>query len=501
VRDASLQVDRGEIVGLVGESGSGKSLTALAALGLIPPPGRRVSGSIRFDGRELSGLSERELRPIRGRRIGLVFQEPSAALNPVLTIGAQIVEAIRAHHRMPRDQARRRALDLLARLALPDPARRLGEYPHQLSGGQRQRALVAIALAAGPDLLIADEPTTALDVTVQAQVLELFGELRRDLGLGILLITHDLAVVAETCDRVAVMYAGEIVEEGSVRELCGSARRRSAAGCLRVPARSRRRRDCLRGARSIPAARHGWSSARACRHRASSSARAAPRAASWPGRERSSRRHERGGSAARGARPAGRVPALLERPAPAGRRHRRRRRCRSRGRGGGDRGLGRRIGERQDHLGTGGSAAGGTGRRAGAARRRGSPASARGAAPAAPPAHPDGLPGPLGLAQSATADRRRVVRATARSPPGSAVRAARAGRAHAGGGRARAGRRGALSPRVLRRPAPADRDRAGAGDRPCWSRTSRSRRSTSRFAPRSSTSSPSSRPAAVWRCS
>ncbi len=222
VRGASLRLDRGEIVGLVGESGSGKSLTALAALGLIPPPGRRVGGRIRFAGQDLTGLTERQLRPIRGRRIGLVFQEPSAALNPVLTIGAQIVEAIRAHHRVPRSEARRRAVDLLARLALPDPARRLGEYPHQLSGGQRQRALVAIALAAGPDLLIADEPTTALDVTVQAQVLELFAELRRDLGLGILLITHDLAVVAESCDRVAVMYAGEIVEEGGVRELFGA---------------------------------------------------------------------------------------------------------------------------------------------------------------------------------------------------------------------------------------------------------------------------------------
>jgi oligopeptide/dipeptide ABC transporter ATP-binding protein len=219
VRGVSFDVGRGEIVGLVGESGSGKSLSALALLGLIPPPGRIRRGSIRLAGRELVGLGEAALRPVRGGRIGLVFQEPSAALNPVLTVGTQIVEAIRAHRPMPRREARRRAEELLARLAVPDPRRRLAEYPHQLSGGQRQRVLVAIALAAGPDLLVADEPTTALDVTLQAQVLDLFRDLRRDLGLGLLLITHDLAVVAGTCDRVAVMYAGQIVECGPTAEL------------------------------------------------------------------------------------------------------------------------------------------------------------------------------------------------------------------------------------------------------------------------------------------
>ncbi|GMU65694.1 MAG: ABC transporter ATP-binding protein [Acidobacteriota bacterium] len=219
VRGAALEIGRGEIVGLVGESGSGKSLTALAVLGLVPAPGRIRAGSIRFEGRELVGLSERELRPLRGGRIGLVFQEPSAALNPVLTVGTQIVEAIRAHRDLPRRAARERARELLALLAVPDPDRRLDEYPHQLSGGQRQRALVAIALAAGPDLLIADEPTTALDVTVQAQVLELLVRLRRELGLAILLITHDLAVVAETCDRAVVMYAGRPVEAAPVEAL------------------------------------------------------------------------------------------------------------------------------------------------------------------------------------------------------------------------------------------------------------------------------------------
>jgi oligopeptide/dipeptide ABC transporter ATP-binding protein len=222
VHGASLQVGRGEIVGLVGESGSGKSLTALAILGLVPPPGRIRAGSIRFDGRELVGLSERELRPLRGGRIGLIFQEPSAALNPVLTIGTQIVEAIRAHRDVARRAARERARELLALLAVPDPARRLDEYPHQLSGGQRQRALAAIALATEPELLIADEPTTALDVTVQAQVLERMARLRRELGLAILLITLDLAVVAETCDRGIVMYAGRPVEAAPVAALFDS---------------------------------------------------------------------------------------------------------------------------------------------------------------------------------------------------------------------------------------------------------------------------------------
>jgi oligopeptide/dipeptide ABC transporter ATP-binding protein len=219
VRGLSLEVGRGEMVGLVGESGCGKSMTSLAVLGLVPPPGRIAGGSIRFDGRELVGLSEAALRTVRGRRVGLVFQEPAAALNPVLTAGQQVVEAIRAHRRISVADARRRAVDLLSRLALPEPERKLRDYPHQLSGGQRQRVLLAIALAAGPDLLIADEPTTALDVTVQAQVLELLADLRRELGLSVLLITHDLAVVAGSCDRIAVAYAGKVVEEGRVRDL------------------------------------------------------------------------------------------------------------------------------------------------------------------------------------------------------------------------------------------------------------------------------------------
>jgi oligopeptide/dipeptide ABC transporter ATP-binding protein len=224
VRGASLTIERGECVGLVGESGSGKSLLALAVLRLVPPPGR-VTGRVLLDGREAGGgadllaLPEAAMRQVRGARIGIVFQEPMTALNPFYTIGFQIAEAAAAHRPLGRRAARDEALRLLERVAMPDARRRLGDYPHQLSGGQRQRVLLAMALAGGPELLLADEPTTALDVTLQAQVLQLLDELRHDLGLAVLLITHDLAVVAETCDRVAVLYAGRVVEEATVEDL------------------------------------------------------------------------------------------------------------------------------------------------------------------------------------------------------------------------------------------------------------------------------------------
>jgi oligopeptide/dipeptide ABC transporter ATP-binding protein len=219
VRGVSFEVAAGEFVGLVGESGSGKTMTALALLQLVPPPGKVESGRILLDGRDLMTLSEREMRRVRGARIGMVFQEPMTALNPVFTIGFQICEAIRAHSDLSRKQARLEAARLLDLVAMPEARRRLDDYPHQLSGGQRQRVMIAISLASRPDLLLADEPTTALDVTVQAQILELLEQLRQDLGLAVLLITHDLAVVAETCDRVAVMYAGELVEEARARAL------------------------------------------------------------------------------------------------------------------------------------------------------------------------------------------------------------------------------------------------------------------------------------------
>jgi oligopeptide/dipeptide ABC transporter ATP-binding protein len=219
VRGASFDVARGEMVGLVGESGSGKSMTALALMRLVPPPGRIAGGRVRLGGEELLALSPGAMRRLRGSRLAMVFQEPMSALNPVYTVGFQLVEAVRAHRRTTAAEARREAVRLLDLVALADARRRLDDYPHQLSGGQRQRVMIAIALAARPDLLLADEPTTALDVTIQAQILELLGRLRRDLGLTVLLITHDLALVAETCDRGLVFYAGRVVEEAAVGAL------------------------------------------------------------------------------------------------------------------------------------------------------------------------------------------------------------------------------------------------------------------------------------------
>ena len=233
VRGVSLTVGRGEVVGLVGESGSGKTLTALAVLGLVPPPGRVTAGSILLaaDGggaADLLKLSPEALRRVRGGRIAMVFQEPATAFNPVYSIGFQIAEAVRAHRPVSRRQAREEAARLLDQVALADARRRLDDYPHQLSGGQRQRAMIAMALACKPKLLIADEPTTALDVAIRLQILELLEDLRaqagmallqRDLGLAVLLITHDLGVVAETCDRVVVMRDGQVVETAGVEEL------------------------------------------------------------------------------------------------------------------------------------------------------------------------------------------------------------------------------------------------------------------------------------------
>ncbi len=219
VDDVSFQIARGETLGLVGESGSGKSVTALSLLRLVMPPGRIAGGRILFEGRDLLTLGEEDMRRVRGRRIGFVFQEPMVALNPVYTIGFHIAETLQVHGLASGAAAATRAVELLAAARVPDPARRAREYPHQLSGGLRQRAMIAIALAAEPALLIADEPTTALDVTVQAEVLDLLRDLRRQFGLSLLLITHDLGVVAEMADRVAVMYCGRIVEQAPVAAL------------------------------------------------------------------------------------------------------------------------------------------------------------------------------------------------------------------------------------------------------------------------------------------
>ena len=215
----SFEVRRGETVGLVGESGSGKSVTALSIIRLVMPPGRITDGRIEFDGRNLMELGDEDMRRVRGRRIGFVFQEPMVALNPVYTIGFQIRETLMVHGLARGAAAKRRAMELLDAVRVPDPGRRADEYPHQLSGGLRQRAMIALALAAEPSLLIADEPTTALDVTVQAEILDLLRDMRRTFGLSVLLITHDLGVVAEMADRVAVMYCGRIVEQAAVSEI------------------------------------------------------------------------------------------------------------------------------------------------------------------------------------------------------------------------------------------------------------------------------------------
>jgi peptide/nickel transport system ATP-binding protein len=220
VDGVSFQLQRGETLALVGESGCGKSLTSLALLQLVPSPGRVEADSvIRLGDTDVLALQGEALRRIRGRRIGMIFQDPMTSLNPVFTVGDQIAEGILAHFKMPRNKARERALQLLQEVGIPDPSGRLDAYPHQLSGGMRQRVMIAIALAAEPEILVADEPTTALDVTVQAQILEVLDRLRASRGMAVLLITHDLGIVAGRADRVAVMYAGQIVEETTTARL------------------------------------------------------------------------------------------------------------------------------------------------------------------------------------------------------------------------------------------------------------------------------------------
>ena len=219
VEGVSLHVNAGETLGVVGESGCGKSVTAMSILRLIQEPPGKVKGSIRFDGRELLTLSEPEMRDIRGNAISMIFQEPMTSLNPVLTVGKQIGETVQLHQGMNARDAEKKAVEMLTLVGIPAPARRVREYPHQLSGGMRQRVMIAMALACNPKLLIADEPTTALDVTIQAQILDLMRDLKTRVGAAIMLITHDLGVVAEMAERVVVMYAGRKVEEASVGEI------------------------------------------------------------------------------------------------------------------------------------------------------------------------------------------------------------------------------------------------------------------------------------------
>jgi peptide/nickel transport system ATP-binding protein/oligopeptide transport system ATP-binding protein len=234
VDDISFRLEQGETLSLVGESGCGKSVTALSILRLVSSPGRIVGGEIRFEGRDLLRLSEAEMRAIRGDDIAMIFQDPMTSLNPVYTVGDQIAEAIRLHRKVSRKEAWNQAIEGMRDVAIPAPEVRAKTYPHEMSGGMRQRVMIAMALACDPKLLVADEPTTALDVTIQAQILDLLTELREKRNLALLLITHDLGVVAETSDRVAVMYAGKIVEEATVRDLFARPRHPYTEGLLRA---------------------------------------------------------------------------------------------------------------------------------------------------------------------------------------------------------------------------------------------------------------------------
>src|SRR5690606_21706188 len=250
VRGVSYRLRRGEALGIVGESGSGKSVAALAVMGLLPRTAR-VRGSARVLGQEMVGLGDAAISRVRGARIGMVFQDPLTSLNPVYTVGRQITEAIHAHRDVSRDAARARAVELLRTVGIPQPEQRVDAYPHELSGGMRQRVVIAIAMANDPDVIIADEPTTALDVTVQAQVLEALRAARRATGAALVLITHDLGVVAGHVDRVAVMYAGRIVETGTVDEVFSSPRMPYTLGLLG----SQPRMDAARPARLVPVPR------------------------------------------------------------------------------------------------------------------------------------------------------------------------------------------------------------------------------------------------------
>src|SRR3989440_870340 len=233
VNGVSFNLDRAELLGLVGESGCGKSMTALSIMRLVAPPGKIVSGEILFEGRDLLKLSNAEMRAMRGNDVAMIFQDPMTSLNPVFTVGEQIAEALRLHRKLSRKAARAAAVDAMREVSIPDPELRVNDYPHQLSGGMRQRVMIAMALACDPKVLIADEPTTALDVTIQAQILELLNHLRKTRDLAILLITHDLGVVAEVADRVAVMYTGKIVEESPVDELFARPKHPYTEGLLR----------------------------------------------------------------------------------------------------------------------------------------------------------------------------------------------------------------------------------------------------------------------------
>lgn len=233
INGVNFKVMPGETVAIVGESGCGKSVSSLSIMGLVPsPPGKIVDGSITFKGRELVGLSEKEYRKVRGNEISMIFQEPMTALNPVLKISTQMIDVIRLHNSVSKKQARARAIEMLDTVGIPSPEKRIDQYPHELSGGMRQRVMIAMALSCGPDLLLADEPTTALDVTIQAQVMDEMIRLQKELNMAVILVTHDLGVVAESCQRVVVMYCGQIIEEGPVEEIFANPKHPYTKGLL-----------------------------------------------------------------------------------------------------------------------------------------------------------------------------------------------------------------------------------------------------------------------------
>jgi oligopeptide/dipeptide ABC transporter ATP-binding protein len=247
VDGVSFEIRKGEVLGIVGESGCGKSVTSLSIMQLIPrPPGEILEGSsIRFKGEDLVGAGEKRMRALRGNDVAMIFQEPMTSLNPVFPVGDQIGESLRLHRAMNKREAQERAVEMLRLVGIPDPGERADDYPHQLSGGQRQRVMIGMALACEPELLIADEPTTALDVTIQAQILDLLAELRTRLGMAVILITHDLGVVAEVCDRVVVMYAGQVVEHGTVAQIFSDPRHPYTEGLLKAVPRLGVRQETL----------------------------------------------------------------------------------------------------------------------------------------------------------------------------------------------------------------------------------------------------------------
>lgn len=258
IENVSIHVEPGEILGMVGESGAGKSMTGAAIIGLLEPPGHISGGEIRLEGERIDNLPPAAMRRIRGRRIGAIFQDPLTSLNPVLTVGEQLVETIRTHLPLTKDQARERAIDWLRRVGIPAPEKRIDTYPHQYSGGMRQRVVIALALCAEPRLIIADEPTTALDVSVQAQIIALLRRLARETGAAVVLVTHDMGVIAETADRVAVMYAGRIVEVGPVAQVLANPRHPYTAGLMAAIPRIGPRPEVLpqiEGAMPRPASR------------------------------------------------------------------------------------------------------------------------------------------------------------------------------------------------------------------------------------------------------